>query len=218
MIVAALGAALSATTEQTSGRPGPFPAAADHTVSGKPGPYLIGASHDCAEPDIAGCESTFINSRLPHLVQTIRRAFPRVWDDVIVEEVEDTLLEFLGKVKRGIWPARRSLNGHLHQAAWRNVRDHLQADGRRRANEGRYARDETRRVQTERGTLEIEAILSVARTDPEAEALRRWIEGEDLDRIAEALGFSQLTAAEQARELKRFKDRIKKRAQRRAAE
>ena len=59
----------------------------------------------------AAGESAFISYHLPRLVRIIGKAFPRVWDDVVTEQVEVTLLELLGKVNRGIWPVHEALTG-----------------------------------------------------------------------------------------------------------
>jgi DNA-binding response OmpR family regulator len=165
--------------------------------------------------ELAAAESAFISSRLRQMVRSLRRAFPTVWDDVIAEQVEDTLLQFLAKVKRGIWPARGSLDGHLRLAAWRNVRDRIQAAGRRAAYEAAYARE---RAQSSRDWVhsltDLDELLTLAQTAAEREALRRWGEDERPLRIAEVLGLSHLPISEQLREVKRFKDRVKKRARR----
>jgi hypothetical protein len=168
------------------------------------------------DSQLAAAENAFIRDRLKYLVRGLRSSFPTAWDDVLTEQAEDTLLEFLAKVRRGIWPVLHSLDAHLRQAAWRNVRDQLQAAARRRAHEARYARElphltELENVQFAAAT---ERVLMLAQNEAEREALRRWFDGEHPVRIAEALGVLALPPVEQLREVKRFKDRIKKRAMR----
>jgi hypothetical protein len=135
---------------------------------------------------------------------------------VITEQAEDALLEFLSKLKQGVWPVRRSVEGHLRQAAWRNVRDQVQAATRRRANEARFAREQIqlRQSHDDDSSSHFERVLALAHDKAETEALLRWVEGDSAFRIAEALALSHLPVAEQVRALKRFKDRIKKRARR----
>jgi len=166
--------------------------------------------------ELANVENAFILSHMPRLVRGLRRSFPAVWYDVILEVVEDTLLEFLANVKRGIWRVRRSVDAHLRQAAWRNVRDHVQAATRRRATEAQYARERSHlsQINPMLPSVNLERFLALAHSEPEAEALRRWIDHQSTLRIAEALGVSHLTEVERSREVKRFKDRIKKRARR----
>ena len=181
-----------------------------------------GQTHEIAEtsvPELVIAENAFVDNRLRHLVNRVGQAFPSAWRDVIVEAVEDALLEFLSTLKRGIWPVRRSLDGHLYQAAWRNARDKLQATGRRRANEARYAREQTRLTEfRDFGSWDdeddLERVFALARSEKEREALRRWWLHESPFRIGEALGVSSLSTAELMSEVKRFKDRIKKRGRR----
>jgi hypothetical protein len=61
---------------------------------------------------------------------------------------------------------------------------------------------------------DLDELLTLAQTAAEREALRRWGEDERPLRIAEVLGLSHLPISEQLREVKRFKDRVKKRARR----
>ena len=164
--------------------------------------------------EFAYCINAFIKSRLRYLVRGIQHAFPRVWTDVIVEQAEDALLEFLAKMKRGVWPVRRTLDGHLRQAVWRNVRDQVQAAARRAANEARYAREQAHFTYVPHAERDLQTVWRLAHSGAEKEALYRWLEAESSARIAEALGVSHLPTSEQLREVKRFKDRLKRRAQR----
>ena len=166
--------------------------------------------------EVAAVENAFIVRHLPRLVRTIRRSFPGLWYDAIAEQAEDTLLEFLVKLKGGIWPVRRCLRSHLEKAAWRNARDHAQSAARRRANEARYASEQaqvTHPYETE-SIPDVDAELALAYSDAERRALRRWLADEGALQIGQALGISHLSPMEQVKEVKRFKDRIKKRARR----
>jgi DNA-binding response OmpR family regulator len=122
---------------------------AKHTASSSLGRVEEAGSDQNSTSQLAQAENAFISNRLATLVRRIRYSFPTVWADVITEEVEDTLLELLAKLRRGIWPVRGSLDAHLRHAAWRNVRDRLQAAKRRAANEARYAIEHASRTRAD---------------------------------------------------------------------
>ena len=215
-MVASLRAGLAGPAEHAHQRLENAAAAAQRMASREAGRAAEPTTGESSAQELAAGENAFISNRLPHLVRKMRHAFPTVWDDVITEQVEDTLLEFVAKVKRGIWPVRCSLDGHLRQAAWRNLRDKVQAAARRRANEARYAREAAQLTEADEAesAAHLETVLALAHTEAEREALRRWLEDESPFPIAEALGVSHLPAEQQLREIKRFKDRIKMRVQR----
>ena len=48
-------------------------------------------------------------------------------------------------------------------------------------------------------------------TDAERHAIYRWLDGEGSDGLAHALGLGDVSRAEQRKEIKRFKNRMKKR-------
>lgn len=215
-LVASLRAALEARTERTIDPRETMGADGEIADPNEDAPSATPSLDESSGLQLAACEDAFITTWLPGLVRRTQQSFPKVWYDAIVEQVEDTLLEFLGKVKAGIWPVRRSLQGHLHQAAWRNVDDRVRSAVRRREYEAEYAREQPQIAQPERDwSADLETALDLAETETEREAVRRWLlEGDDVQRIAGALSCSQLPVEEQFREVKRFKDRIKKRAAR----
>jgi FixJ family two-component response regulator len=172
--------------------------------------------NDGSGSELRAVENAFISNRLRYLVRRIRRAFPAVWEDVIIEQVEDALMEFLTKLKCGIWPVRKSVDAHLRLAAWRNVCDQVQAATRRAAVEARYASEMTRNRQASAAeSVDIlDAVLALARTESERQAVHCWVRDRGSRSVAEALGVSHLAPGEQLREIKRFKDRLKMRFRR----
>jgi hypothetical protein len=155
---------------------------------------------------------------LPVLMRRLRRAYGRVPSDLLSDACEDAILEY-GASPRRFDPARGvPLDRFLQMAAARNLADLLKADARRRRRETTYVerQQSAPRVRTLLGVEgETDArrrILSVVHGGLERTALAQWLAGEQrAASLAAALGISHLSPVEQRREVKRFKDRVRKR-------
>jgi hypothetical protein len=162
---------------------------------------------------------------LSTLQRRLRRAFPRTPDDFIVDAVEDALLEYAAGPDRHLsCDAERA---HLYRASWRNVANLVDAERRRRTRDTQYATllaSEHGLVRPSFADLDdhssTDKRLDGLATNPaEKIALLLWLNGErHSDALAKALGFSTLSVRAQRQEVKRFKDRISKRAERSANE
>lgn len=163
-----------------------------------------------------------------HLLQVLPRAlrprFPHAPEEWISDAVEDAILDH-GRHPGRFDPGREvALERFLLPAAVRNVLNRRESERRRRCREQRY-RCEVQRLAASRAPFDA----------PDAEGgLRRWIlqaATNDLERAAilvlldapadlaafgAAMGLRSSPAAEQRKELKRFRDRIVKRLARRS--
>jgi hypothetical protein len=158
---------------------------------------------------------------LSTLPRRLRRAFPRTPDDFIVDSVEDALLEYAGGPDRHL--SRAAEEAHLYRASWRNVANLLDAERRRRTREAQYARllasERARGTQSYTDCDDHSAcgdrLAVLAKGEAERVALHLWVNGErHSEALARALGVSTLSVQAQRQEVKRFKDRISKRARR----
>jgi hypothetical protein len=166
---------------------------------------------------------------LPALHAKLRRAFPLVDDDIRTEGVEDALFAYILHPEK-FDPGRGvPLDRFLYVASWRNVADRLKAERRRRQREAEYARLVAwSKTPTHAGArMDVDSCLAAynrrvrsararafAMVDNplEAEALRRWLDGETRwQPLAAVLGKQHLPPLEQRRAVKRFKDRFMRR-------
>jgi hypothetical protein len=158
---------------------------------------------------------------LPRLLRRLRRVPPGIDPHVLAEAAEDAALDYIAHP--GVFdPARGTpLDGFLFQAAWRNVQNVMRADASRRERETHYARGleltrSSRAGAQQRLRLGISLMLAGAANESERQAVRLLLRGERRTLLyAVALGLCHLPVAEQARQVKRFKDRILAYARRR---
>jgi DNA-directed RNA polymerase specialized sigma24 family protein len=164
-----------------------------------------------------------IKRLLPILRRMLRRSFPRVPDEVIIDTSEDTVVEYALRPTRFDAARGVPLERFLFHAAWRNAADSLDAAAKRRAREAKCAElasalvgPAAQPVPDLHGNHEIKRhILEAAAGPKEQFALRLWLDGERrTGPIAAVLGLSHLDAHGQRQEVKRFKDRVKKRIRR----
>lgn len=156
------------------------------------------------------------------LIPRLRRTHRRAPVDFLSDATEDAILEY-GKNPERFDPARGvPLDRFVQLAATRNLANLLQADARRRKRDARYL--DLQPVSTnltkdlhagEEDGKNRQKWLSIVNRGPERRALITWLEGERrTDALAAILEISHLPQREQRREVKRFKDRILKRASR----
>jgi RNA polymerase sigma-70 factor (ECF subfamily) len=110
------------------------------------------------------------------------------------------------------------LERFIYRASWRNVADRIDSERRRRHRERRYAQEFQRGVVfpcSEDVPSQAATLTQIAGTvidEGERSALQLWLRGERRTApLGAALGLAALSAAEQRREVKRFKDRVVKR-------
>src|SRR5688572_21502995 len=88
----------------------------------------------------AAAADTVASVMLASVSRRLRRGFPRVPHDFIVDAVTDALvLEYLARPQRFDSGLGVPLDRYLEVAARRNLQNRLQAEARRYANEGQYA-------------------------------------------------------------------------------
>lgn len=158
---------------------------------------------------------------LAMLKPRLRRAFPRVAAEIIVDGIEDALVDYVLRPGRFDDARGVPLESFLYRASWCNVADALDAQVRRRSREVDFLRCQT--IQEQPITQEVadvredlqRYIALMAATTRERQALRLWLAGESRTEVfASALGLSELSLGEQRSELKRFKDRVLRRLKR----
>jgi hypothetical protein len=156
------------------------------------------------------------------------------WADphLVQSAVNDALFRYVQE-PQAYDPARLDLGAYLRMAAWRDLFNLLRNEqrhqrrrlpwsdvelGEERGNIPGREEEPSRRLEREEEAARREAFLSSVRdelTPEEGRVLDLMCEGErDTRRFAAALGALGLPAAEQVREVKRAKDRIRKRLQR----
>jgi CheY-like chemotaxis protein len=149
----------------------------------------------------------------------LRRVFPHVPSELIIDATEDAILEYAANPAR-FDPLRHiSLKDFIGFAARRNLASTVLAESRRKRREARYAAVQpiiTPVTDSEPVQFDLWACLLSVITDPvELRAAKRWLDGDrSTDALAEALGIDDLSQADRRREVKRFKDRLLKRISR----
>lgn len=151
---------------------------------------------------------------LPILTRRLVVRFKQLGPDV-GEAVEDALLDYRRRPSR-FDPTRGSFAEYLYRIAWRNALDRSRSEIRRRQREADWARSGASRFNE---SWEPKMDLAVAKwlrvPASEMEALDLWLAGERRTALlVAALGLSELALLEQRREVKRFKDRMRRRCER----
>jgi hypothetical protein len=177
--------------------------------------------HEGVRMGDAGALKVLTMHFLPRLSRQLHHAYRRTPHHILSDATEDALVQYalcpqIFDPTRGL-----SLERFLYLAAWRNVADTLKIQARQRAREKTYAQEIIAR-QTVSPSFEQpsdtvpahdltrELLKVVERTD--RQALRQWLSGETrTGPLAAALEVAHLSAQEQRREVKRFKDRVSKR-------
>lgn len=163
------------------------------------------------------------------LLAWLRRCHPRE-DDALLSDIATDLILDLGERPERYDADKRSLTGYLRMAANRDVLNARQSEHRRVAHLAPLARVELQppaRNSTQAGTSDPADTVADAPDDERIRAMRThfndrdWavaelqLEGErSTARYAAVLGLADRPEEEQKREVKRAKDRVKKRLQR----
>lgn len=154
----------------------------------------------------------------PDLCRRLQSAWRGVSPQAIVDGLDDAVLERLRQddIKA---VHRTELSRTLFWSAWRNIANSVESEKRRRVREGRYGREAAARARAmlSETTDDVtrrreEAVALVAQTPPESRALVVWLERGGWQEMAAALGFAESSEAEQRDVVRRFKDRLLKRA------
>jgi hypothetical protein len=160
---------------------------------------------------------------LPYLCGRLRCAFPQVDEDLLNAAAVDALIDYVRRPKSFSGAPGETLDDLMYRAAWRNAHDSLRSEARRHKREARYAKEAARQTPSRtvvdtvvRISADIRArAVETAATVVERKAAALWLDGERRTaRLAEALGLSGLSMADQRLEVKRFKDRLLKRVAR----
>ena len=159
--------------------------------------------------------------RLQHNLKLIGEDLGKVPDGKTdFTEVPDAFMDYARCPRRFHSSRFKSLDRFLYTSAWRNVADSLTADARRRRREARFVRETAFHDGSPKFTDQSVGIgsnttpwlLDVATDDSERQALKRWLLGERrTGPLAQSLCFDGLPVPAQRREVKKFKDRIRKR-------
>lgn len=176
------------------------------------------ATHDILEVfygDLAG----WLKRRFPSLA-------PGIDDGIYCEAAFKAITDYV-KAPHKYDPSRRGLKGYLQMAADGDLKNMLQREQYRRSRsvpiekiaDPPLYRNESMEEGGEDIRQRLLADLSKGLSEAEREALPLVLDGErSTDELARALKIGHLSKEEREREVKRFKDMIKKRAQRRGAE
>jgi hypothetical protein len=161
---------------------------------------------------------TIAGRALPYLRRRLRRAFPRLGEDVVHDAVVDALMDYFLRPQPFDSASCEPVDHYLYRAAWRNADNALTAQRRRRDREERYAKanrpiaSQPAAEVTAIGTEITARVLEGAIDDAERTAIECWFDGERRTAsLARALGVSDRPMTERKREVKRFKDRLRKR-------
>jgi RNA polymerase sigma-70 factor (ECF subfamily) len=181
-----------------------------------------------ASADLIG---TFLDPLISLLVE---RNSSRVPEELCIEAAEDALMD-LAKSPASFDPARgKRLGGYLRMSAQRDLQNKLRKEGRHRRRRislddvelpllaGKYLAvddDPSRPLELEeessRARHQVVAPARDGLTEGESRALDLLLQGErKTTMFAEALGIEHLPASEQRADVKRVKDKLKKRIQR----
>ena len=169
------------------------------------------------------------NAVVPTLKGYLRGRFPdlapSVDPDIYADAVFEALTDYF-KNPRKFDQSKRGLMGYLRMAAYRDLQNLLAKE--RRHAKGRISLDDDVVKRLSDGNSLAESViddleakrllneLGKDMTPPDRNLLSVMADGErDTDAAAQALGIAHLPTAERAREVKKAKDRIKKRIRRR---
>jgi hypothetical protein len=158
---------------------------------------------------------------LPILTRRLRRKNRFAPQDLVWNACADAILEYAANPRRFDPTRRVPIDRFLQVIAIRNLTDVLKADMRRQTREAAYAELQnwcvwpSETLIADRAFDAVRRIQSVVDEGNERIALTEWLKGERRTiRLASLLGLSQLSTLDQRREVKRFKDRMRKRASR----
>ncbi len=178
------------------------------------------AFHDQTGADDHDAIEEVSSQLLDVVVRRLARRFPHAPNDLRIDATEDALLEYLARPER-FDPSRMvPLDGYLFCAACRNLINYLDSERRRKARERQYVEQAVPKTfPSSVSSSEIRTEQLIAATSPnsaERGAMKLWLNGErSTAAFAKALGFVNLSAAQQRAQVKRFKDRVIKRLTRR---
>jgi hypothetical protein len=158
---------------------------------------------------------------LPELERRLQLRFRRASRDLVVNAVEDALLDYMSDPGRFDMTRDVPLGAFILRAASRNLINSLASERRRHDREGRYASDAAAmmaRYEPSDGPDLSKITLSpddVSSDGAERQAFELWRGGERrTEAFARVLGLADRSPVVQAREVKRFKDRLIKRIRR----
>ncbi len=141
-------------------------------------------------------------------------------NDVLVDAAEDCILDY-GTVPTRFDPSRGvSLERFLLLVAVRDVINRLRSESCRKAREHRYASEQSQPALFGAGHPGVDReflsrLLALVPKQNERAALLLWLGGTGKTKgLAEALGFRHENGDRQRQEVRRFKDRIKRRVTR----
>lgn len=201
----------------------------------QPDPHLLQELHGrLLEGDLTA-PAELAELVLEPLTTRLRAGFPYIPDPVMIDDaVVDSVLSYAERPGQ-FDPAKRGLLGYLQMSAEGDLKNALQARGRRQRRERsldlvELHLDRRNRVSmaSEPSSTPEEEVVSqlagrrlmaqaraAAETPEDASVLELMIAGERrTDRFAEALGLAGLSPDQRRREVKRHKDRLRKRIER----
>jgi DNA-directed RNA polymerase specialized sigma24 family protein len=164
----------------------------------------------------------------PELEKYLRLRFPDlafgVDPDIYLSAVYETLTDYF-KTPEKYDPAKSGLLTYLKLASWRDLRNLLRKESRHTSGRVRLedvefshsdGNDISERVAEDLDNQRLVADLTQGMTSDEQAVFDLMMEGERSTRVAaEAMNIGHMSSEEQARQVKRVKDRIKKRIRRR---
>lgn len=165
----------------------------------------------------------FVSILLPRLRRRLRGTFAYAASEQVDDAVTDAIIEHIRAIRSDQLPTQMGplVESHLYRASWRNLANTLESERRRRLRDDRYGRmrewsnSDSRSSDTFNATEDTwSRVRLLAADDTDLRALRLWFDGASAGAIADALGCSEQSPQQQSAEVKRFKDRIKKRARR----
>jgi RNA polymerase sigma factor (sigma-70 family) len=174
-------------------------------------------------PEARTLAADLFQSHAPRVIARLTRAFPGAPKEAVYDCFVQALLQISRKPQR-FDPARASWPAFLFGAARRVLGKHLRAEQRRRQREQKKT-DWRVTEGTSAGRSLLEALAdrdeaararaAIARTDEECRVFDLWLLGEtDLDAFAQALGITDLPAAEQEACVRRVLARLRQRLHR----
>lgn len=206
---AALSAAKRAAAEDS-----PYPTVTEITVLHA----RVLARHDYAV-------EALIERLLPVLTHLVRRSFPATSDDLVLNAVEDALLDYVKRPDQFDRSRGVPLLAFLRLASLRNLSNSVRAESRRMARQQRYIEEAMAcwkpswrhgaSGEQDDVSMDVQDRLAHLVTSEEQPAMALWLQGERrTGPLAMALGIAHLSVAEQRRQLKRIKDRLRNRLKR----
>jgi hypothetical protein len=178
---------------------------------------LSALHHKVCEGDTGALEH-IVGNLLRHVPAAVERKFPYAAADVVCDGVVDALLDYSRRPDSFDPSQGLTLDRFIFLASARNVSNLLRSEERRRSRENRYAVETSRLVRTRSHVREPLAanllrarIINLVSAGPERSAFLAWLDDMDTAKIAQHLNVAGLPVKEQVLEVKRFKDRIRRR-------